>query len=59
MNSRPGVTATEDMAVLPSVLGCCSLRRTMQVRLGPKTLRLPGGKSIFTVSRQQFIKHPS
>ncbi|MDH3928957.1 MAG: hypothetical protein OEV22_13545 [Deltaproteobacteria bacterium] len=46
------------MAVLLSVLGCCSLRRTIQVRLGPKTLRLPGGTSIFTVSRQQFIKHP-
>ena len=34
MNSRPGVTATTDMAVLPGVLGCRSLRRTVQVRLG-------------------------
>jgi hypothetical protein len=35
MNSRPGVTATTDMAVLPGVLGCRPLRRTVQVRLGP------------------------
>ena len=35
MNSRLGVTATTDMAVLPGVLGCRSLRRTVQVRLGP------------------------
>jgi hypothetical protein len=34
MNSRPGVTATADMAVLPGVLECCTLRRTVQVRLG-------------------------
>ncbi|MEJ2431449.1 MAG: hypothetical protein P8075_21410 [Deltaproteobacteria bacterium] len=34
MNSRPGVTATTDMAVLPRVLGCRPLRRTTQVRLG-------------------------
>jgi hypothetical protein len=42
MNSRPGVTATMNMAVLPGVLGCSfdyaqdrlSLRRTVQVRLG-------------------------
>jgi len=34
MNSRPGVTATTDMAVLPDVLGCRPLRRTVQVRLG-------------------------
>jgi len=42
MNSRPSVTATTDMAVLPGVLGCSfgfaqdrlSLRRTVQVRLG-------------------------
>ncbi len=30
MNSRPGVTATTDMAVLPGVLGCRYLRRTVQ-----------------------------
>ncbi len=43
MNSRLGVTATTDMAVLPGVLGCSfdyaqdrlSLRRTIQVCLGP------------------------
>jgi len=33
MNSRPGVTATLDMAVLPGVLGCWLLRRTVHVRL--------------------------
>ena len=32
MNSRLGVTATTDMAVLPGVLGCRPLRRTIQVR---------------------------
>jgi hypothetical protein len=32
MNSRPGVTATTDMAVLPGVRGCRPLRRTVQVR---------------------------
>ena len=57
MNSRPGVTATVDMAALPGVLGCRTLRRTVQVRLGSNTLRLPGGTPIFTVSRQQFMKH--
>jgi hypothetical protein len=30
--------ATTDMAVLPGVLGCRLLRRTIQVRLGPNTL---------------------
>jgi len=52
------LAATSDMAVLPGVLGCRALRRTVQVGLGPNTLRLPGGKAIFTVSRQQFMKHP-
>ena len=42
MNSRLGVTATVDMAVLPGVLGCRTLRRTVQVRLGSNTLWLPG-----------------
>jgi hypothetical protein len=46
------LAATVDMAVLPGVLGCRTLRRTVQVRLGPHALRLPGGTSIFTVSRQ-------
>jgi hypothetical protein len=58
MNSRLGVTATVDMAVLPGVLECSTLRRTVQVRLGCNTLRFPGGTPIFTVSRQQFMKHP-
>jgi hypothetical protein len=30
------------MGILPGVLGFCTLRRTVQVRLGCKTLRLPG-----------------
>ncbi|MEE9526337.1 MAG: hypothetical protein V3W07_01610 [Syntrophobacteria bacterium] len=29
------LAATKDMAVLPGVLGCRPLRRTIQVRLGP------------------------
>ncbi|MEJ2234830.1 MAG: hypothetical protein P8X67_12965 [Syntrophobacterales bacterium] len=49
--------ATTDMGVLPGVLGCRPLRRTVQVRLGTKTLRLPGGTPIFTVSRLQFMKY--
>ena len=46
------------MAVLPGVLECRPLRRTVQVRLGTNTLRLPGGTPIFVVSRQQFMKYP-
>ncbi|MEE8316142.1 MAG: hypothetical protein V3W07_05390 [Syntrophobacteria bacterium] len=45
------------MGVLPCVLGCRTLRRTVQVRLGSNPLRLPGGTPIFTVSRQQFMKY--
>jgi len=52
------LAATTDMAVLPGVLGCWPLRRTVQVRLGATTLRLPGGTPIFVVSRQQFTKYP-
>jgi hypothetical protein len=56
------LTATTDMVVLPGVLGCRHLRRTVQVRLGtnPAVPRdeLPGGTPIFVVSRQQFIKYP-
>ncbi|MDH3556176.1 MAG: hypothetical protein OES18_10035 [Deltaproteobacteria bacterium] len=51
------------MAVLPGVLGCRPLRRTVQVRLGtnPAAPRdeFPGGTPIFVVSRQQFMKYPS
>jgi hypothetical protein len=50
--------ATADMAILPVVLGCRTLRRTVQVRLGSNTLWLPGGKTISAVSRLQFKKHP-
>jgi hypothetical protein len=46
------------MVVLPGVLGCLLLRRTVQVRLGTITLRLPGGTTIFMVSRQKFMKYP-
>ncbi|MCG6944384.1 MAG: hypothetical protein LJE87_03460 [Deltaproteobacteria bacterium] len=46
------------MAVLPGVLGCWPLRRTVQVRLGTNTLRLSGGTSIFVVSLQPFMKYP-
>jgi len=60
--SRPGVTATTDMTVLPGVLGCSfdrlPLRRTVQVRLGSNHLRLPGGTAISTASRHQFMKYP-
>ena len=52
------LAATTDMAVLPGVLGCRLLRRTVQVRLGTNTLRLPGGTPIFVVSWQQFMKYP-
>ncbi|UCF02637.1 MAG: hypothetical protein JSV14_03000, partial [Deltaproteobacteria bacterium] len=52
------LTATTDMAVLPGVLECRFLRRTVQVRLGTNTLRLPGGPPTFVVSRQQFMKYP-
>ncbi|MDH3555097.1 MAG: hypothetical protein OEU80_04500 [Deltaproteobacteria bacterium] len=45
------------MAVLPGVLGCRTLRRTVQVRLGFNTLWLPGGTTIFTVSPLPFMKH--
>ncbi|MEJ2234693.1 MAG: hypothetical protein P8X67_12275 [Syntrophobacterales bacterium] len=40
------LAATTDMAALPGVLGCRPLRRTIQVRLGTDTLRLPGGTPI-------------
>ena len=53
------LAATTDMAVLPGVLGCWPLRRTVQVRLGTNpAVRLPGGTPILVVSRQQFMKYP-
>ena len=58
ISSRPGVTATAAMAVLPGVLGYRTLRRTAQVRLGSNPLRLPGGTPFSTVSRHQFVKYP-
>ncbi len=50
--------ATEDKTVLPGVLGCRTLHRTVQVRLESNPLRLPGGTPFSTVSRQRFMKHP-
>ena len=35
------------MALLPGVLGYWTLRRTVQVRLGSNTLRLPAGTPIY------------
>ena len=56
------LAATTNMGVLPGVLGCRLLRRTVQVRLGtnPAVPRdeLPGGTPIFVVSRQQFMNYP-
>ncbi|MDH3556546.1 MAG: hypothetical protein OEU80_03770 [Deltaproteobacteria bacterium] len=46
------------MTVLPGLLGCRTLRRTVQVRLGSNPLWLPGGTPISTVSRRQFLKYP-
>ncbi len=45
------------MDALPCVLGCRTLRRTVQVRLKSNSLRLPGGTPIFAVSRRQFMKY--
>ena len=50
--------ATVYLTVLPGVLGCRTLRRTVQVRLGSNSLLLPSITTISTVSRQQFMKHP-
>ncbi|MGB6280090.1 MAG: hypothetical protein WBG91_07740 [Syntrophobacteria bacterium] len=50
--------ATMDMSVLPGVLWCRTLRRTVQVRLGSNPLRLPGGTPFSTVSPRQFVKYP-
>ncbi|MEE9526092.1 MAG: hypothetical protein V3W07_00365 [Syntrophobacteria bacterium] len=44
-----------DINVLPGVLGPRTLRRTVQVRLGFKPLRLSAGTLIFTVSQHQFM----
>jgi hypothetical protein len=49
---------TADMNVLPGILGTRILRRTVQVRLGFESLRMPGGTPIFTVSRHQFMNYP-
>jgi len=62
INPNPDIhelpAAIADMTVLPGVLGCRTLRRTVQVRLGSNPLRLSGGTAISTVSRHQFMKHP-
>ena len=51
MNSRLGVTATEDMAVLPGVLRCRTLRRTVQVGLGSNTLHAAQAPALRVVAR--------
>ena len=56
--SRPGVTATVNIGVLPGVLGPRTLQRTVYVRLGFEFLRLPGGTPNFMVSQQEFMKYP-
>ncbi len=56
--SHEWLAATLDMGILLGVLGYRLLRRTVQVRLGPNTLRLPSGTPIFMVSLHQFMKHP-
>ena len=40
------------MAVLPGVLGCRSLRRTMQVRLGTNTLHAAQAPALRAVARR-------
>ena len=50
--------AISDMVVLPGVLGCWTLRRTVQVRLGSNPLWLPGGTPISKISRRRYVKHP-
>ncbi|MEJ2365017.1 MAG: hypothetical protein P8075_12300 [Deltaproteobacteria bacterium] len=52
------LATTTDMIVLPAVLECRPLRRTIQVRLGTNTLWLLGGTPIFVISRLQFMKYP-
>ena len=49
---------TADMIVLPGVLGCRILRRTIQVRLGSNPLRWPGDTTLSAISRREFVKHP-
>jgi len=46
MNSRLGVTATADMDILPGVLECCTLRRTVQVRLGSNPALARDGRPV-------------
>ncbi|MCG6919027.1 MAG: hypothetical protein LJE89_15950 [Deltaproteobacteria bacterium] len=55
---HPSLRAVGSTSRKPGVLGCRLLRRTVEVRLGTNTLRLPGGTTIFVVSRQQFMKYP-
>ncbi|MCG6944944.1 MAG: hypothetical protein LJE87_06320 [Deltaproteobacteria bacterium] len=45
------------MAVLPGVLGPRTLRRTVKVRLGCESLRVPGGTAIFTVSPRRCMNN--
>ena len=51
------LAATEDMAVLPGVLGCRTLRRTVQVRLGSNTLHAAQAPALRAVARWQAHLH--
>jgi hypothetical protein len=70
---QESLTMTTDMDVLPCVLGCRPLRRTIQVRFGTNTAvprdapRWPARLAllawladtpILVVSPRQFMKHP-
>ncbi|MCG6944006.1 MAG: hypothetical protein LJE87_01545 [Deltaproteobacteria bacterium] len=61
-NPQSAISNLQSITVLPGVLGCRPLRRTVQVRLvtNPAVPRdeLPGGTPILVVSRQQFMKYP-
>ena len=57
MHKPPAAIA--NLAVLPGVLGSRTLRRTDQVRLRPEPLWLPGGTTIFTISRRRLVHNAS
>jgi hypothetical protein len=49
--------ATTDMAVLPGVLGCRLLRRTVQVRLGTNTLHAAQAPALRAVAKWHAHLH--
>ena len=68
ISSRPGVTTTTDMAVLPGVLGCsfdrlrtgspCDVLSSTPRTQSRGLAGLPGGTAIFAISRRQLVKYP-